>query len=173
MRRIRIVTFLLICVVCTAIIYAQSPLTIRLQPFLTNLALPTLIRNANDGTKRLFILQQKGLIRVVQPGETTPTDFMNITSKVSQNGGEQGLLGIAFHPQFATNHFFFVDYTATNGNTVIARYTAINNNTAGDPNSERILLNIPDPFSKHNGGMLNFGPDGNLYVGYGDGRFPK
>jgi glucose/arabinose dehydrogenase len=169
MRRIRIVTFLLICVVCTAIIYGQSPLTIRLQPFLTNLASPTLIRNANDGSKRLFVLQQKGIIKVVQPGGNTTTDFMNITSKVSQNGGEQGLLGIAFHPQFATNHFFFVDYTATNGNTILARYTANANNTAGDPNSERILLNIPDPFSNHNGGMLNFGPDGNLYVGYGDG----
>src|ERR1700754_4645755 len=103
MRRISIVTFLLICVVCTAMIYGQSPLTIRLQPFLGNLALPTLIRNANDGTKRLFILQQKGIIKVVQPGDNTYTDFMNITSKVNQNGGEQGLLGIAFHPHFATN----------------------------------------------------------------------
>jgi glucose/arabinose dehydrogenase len=169
MRRISLITFLLLSVVCTGIIYGQSPLTIRLQPFLTNLALPTLIKPANDGTKRLFILQQKGIIKVVQPGENTYTDFMNITSKVNQNGGEQGLLGIAFHPQFATNHFFFVDYTATNGSTVIARYTANNDNTLGDPNSERILLTIPDPFSNHNGGMLNFGPDGNLYVGLGDG----
>ena len=169
MRRISLVTFLLLSVIFTAVIYGQSPLTIRLQPYLSGLALPTLIRNASDGSKRMFILQQKGIVKVVAPGSTTPVNFMDITSKVNQNGGEQGLLGIVFHPQFTTNHYFFVDYTATNGNTIIARYTAINGNTQGDPASERILLSIPDPFSNHNGGMLNFGPDGFLYDGLGDG----
>jgi glucose/arabinose dehydrogenase len=168
MRRISL--GLLLSFIFTAFVSGQSPLTMRLQPFLSNLALPTLIRNANDGTKRLFILQQRGIIKVVQPGETATTNFMDITSKVNQSGNEQGLLGIAFHPQFATNHYFFLDYTRlSDGATIIARYTAINNNSQGDPASERILLAIPDPFSNHNGGMLDFGPDGFLYAGLGDG----
>jgi glucose/arabinose dehydrogenase len=161
--------FVLSMFVFTAFVYGQG-VTIRLQPYLTGLASPTLIRNANDGTKRMFVLQQKGIVKVVLPGETTYTNFMDITSKVSQNGGEQGLLGIAFHPQFTTNHYFFVDYTrASDGATIISRFTATNNNTTGDPASERVLLAIADPFSNHNGGMLNFGPDGYLYDGLGDG----
>lgn len=169
MRRISF-GFLLLSFVFTAFGYGQSPLTIRLQPFLSNLALPLLVRHAGDGTKRLFVVQQRGIIKVVQPGETTYTDFMNISSKVSPSGSEQGLLGLAFHPQFATNHFFFVNYTRVgDGATVVARYTATNNNTIGDPLSERIILTIAQPFSNHNGGMIEFGPDGNLYIGMGDG----
>ncbi len=147
-----------------------SPLTIRMQPFLSGLAQPILIRNAKDGTKRLFVVQQRGIIKVVQPGAFVSTDFMNIASKVSSTGSERGLLGMAFHPQFSTNSYFFVNYTRqSDGATVVARYTAINGNTLGDPNSEVILLTIPQPFSNHNGGMIEFGPDGNLYIGTGDG----
>jgi glucose/arabinose dehydrogenase len=154
-------------------IYGQgvpSPLTIRLQPFLTGLAQPILIRSAKDGTKRLFVVQQRGIIRVVQPGSNTATDFMNISSRVSSTGSERGLLGLAFHPQFASNGYFFVNYTRqSDGATIIARYTAINNNTIGDPNSEAIILTVSQPFSNHNGGMIEFGPDGHLYIGMGDG----
>lgn len=147
-----------------------APFTIRLQPFLSGLAQPVLIRGANDGTKRLFIVQQRGIIRVVQPGSNTATEFMNISSRVSSTGSERGLLGLAFHPQFALNSYFFVNYTRqSDGATVIARYTAINNNTQGDPNSEVIIMTIPQPFSNHNGGMIDFGPDGHLYIGMGDG----
>jgi len=149
-----------------------APLTVRLQPFLSGLSSPVLIRSANDGTGRLFVLQQGGIIRVVQPGANTATDFMNITTRVL-SGGERGLLGLTFHPNFATNSYFFVNYTRqTDGATVVSRFTAINNNTAGDPNSERILLTIPQPFSNHNGGMIDFRTDNgvhNLYVGMGDG----
>jgi glucose/arabinose dehydrogenase len=145
-------------------------LTIRLQPFLTGLAQPILIRSAKDGTKRLFVVQQRGIIRVVQPGSNTATDFMNISSRVSSTGSERGLLGLAFHPQFASNGYFFVNYTRqSDGATIIARYTAINNNTIGDPNSEAIILTVSQPFSNHNGGMIEFGPDGHLYIGMGDG----
>jgi glucose/arabinose dehydrogenase len=145
------------------------PLTVRLQPFLSGLGSPIYLTNAKDGTKRLFIVQQGGVIKVVQPGTNTPTDFINISSKIV-SGGERGLLGLAFHPQFATNGYFFVNYTRFgDGATVIARYKATNNNTIGDPNSERILLVIPQPFANHNGGMIEFGPDGNLYIGMGDG----
>lgn len=149
-----------------------APPTIRLQPFLSGLSSPVLITSAKDGTRRLFVLQQGGIIKVVQPGSNTATDFMNITPKVL-SGGERGLLGLAFHPNFASNGYFFVNYTRqTDGATIVARYSAINNNTQGDPNSERVLLTIPQPFSNHNGGMIAFRTDGgvhNLYIGMGDG----
>lgn len=162
----------LLAALVPAAVFGQGglPLTIRVQPFLTGLAQPVLIRSANDGTKRLFVVQQRGIIRVVQPGSNVPTDFMNIAARVSASGSERGLLGLAFHPQFASNSYFFVNYTrSTDGATIVSRFTAINGNTAGDPNSEVILLSIPQPFSNHNGGMIEFGPDGNLYVGMGDG----
>lgn len=162
-----------IVLITTLGILAQNnpaPLTIRLQPFLSGLSLPVYITSAKDGTKRLFVLQQRGLIRVVQPGSNTATTFMDMTAKVSSSGNERGLLGIAFHPQFATNSFFFVNYTRqSDGATIIARYKAINGNTQGDINSEVILMTIAQPFSNHNGGMIDFGPDGNLYIGMGDG----
>ena len=170
MRDLRLVTFLAIIILFSiSAISAASPLTIRLQPFLSNLSSPLYLTNAKDGTKRLFIVQQGGTIKVVQPGSNAPTDFLNISSKIVA-GGEQGLLGLAFHPQFAANGYFFVNYTRFgDGATVIARYKAINNNLVGDPNSERILLTVPQPFSNHNGGMIEFGPDNNLYIGTGDG----
>ncbi|MBK7934856.1 MAG: PQQ-dependent sugar dehydrogenase [Pyrinomonadaceae bacterium] len=149
---------------------SASPLTIRLQPFLSGLSSPVHITSSKDGTKRLFVIQQRGLVRVVQPGSNTATTFMDITSKVSSSGSERGLLGIAFHPQFATNSFFFVNYTRqSDGATIVARYKAINGNTQGDVASEVILMTIAQPFSNHNGGMIAFGPDGNLYIGMGDG----
>ncbi len=145
----------------------------RLQPFVANLSSPLLATNAKDGTKRLFIVQQGGIIKVVQPGSSAATDFMNISSKIVA-GGERGLLGLAFHPQFATNGYFFVNYTrAGDGATVIARYKTIDaTNALGDPNSERIVLTIAQPFSNHNGGMIEFRSDNginNLYIGMGDG----
>ncbi len=151
-----------------------APLTIRLQPFLTGLSRPVLVRGAGDGSRRLFIVQQGGIIRVVQPGSTAPTDFINLASKIAvplSGGDERGLLGLTFHPQFAANGKFYVDYTrAGDGATVIAEYkTAAGNANQGDPATERIILTIPQPFSNHNGGMIDFGPDGFLYIGMGDG----
>ncbi|MDQ3750561.1 MAG: PQQ-dependent sugar dehydrogenase, partial [Acidobacteriota bacterium] len=149
---------------------SQTPPTITLQPFVSGLSAPLLATNAKDGTRRLFIVQQGGIIKVVQPGSNTPTDFLNITSRIV-SGGEQGLLGLAFHPQFATNGYFFVNYTRIgDGATVIARYKTTNStNALGDPNSERIVLTIAQPFTNHNGGMIEFGPDNNFYIGMGDG----
>ena len=159
----------------TAMISAQtgSPLTVRFQPVVSGLTSPLLATNAKDGTKRLFIVQQGGIIKVVQPGSNVATNFINISSRLVA-GGEQGLLGLAFHPQFATNGYFFVNYTRTgDGATVIARYkTTSAANALGDPASERILLVIPQPFSNHNGGMIEFRNDNgvdNLYIGMGDG----
>ncbi|MFN0139568.1 MAG: PQQ-dependent sugar dehydrogenase [Pyrinomonadaceae bacterium] len=150
-----------------------APLTIRLQSYLTGLSLPVLVTSSKDGTGRLFVVQQRGLIRVVQPGSTTPADFINLTSKVSSSGNERGLLGLTFHPDFETNSYFFVNYTRlSDGATIVARYKAINSNTQGDINTEVILLTIPQPFSNHNGGMIDFRTDNgvhNLYIGMGDG----
>jgi glucose/arabinose dehydrogenase len=150
------------------------PFTIRLQTFLTGLTRPVLITHSKDGTRRLFILQQNGIIRVLQPGAAAPTDFINISSRVRvpvTTGDERGLLGLTFHPEFASNRKFYVNYTrVADGATVIAEYTTLANDpNQGDFNSERVLLTIPQDFSNHNGGMIEFGPDGFLYIGMGDG----
>ena len=156
-------------------IWAQgvpSPLTIRMQPFLSGLSLPLYITTAKDGTKRLFVVQQRGIIKVVQPGATTTTDFLNLASVVSQSGNERGLLGLAFHPQFTTNRKFYVYYTrASDGGLEIAEYlTMAGNPNQGDPTTARIILTIPHATnSNHNGGTILFGPDGFLYLGTGDG----
>jgi len=146
---------------------AQTP-QIALQPMLSGLASPVFITHAGDSTNRLFVVQQGGRILSYSPGAPATALFMDITGKVV-SGGEQGLLGLAFHPQFVANGRFFVDYTRPgDGATVIAEYQA-----TGDPTttaaSERVLLTIAQPFANHNGGMLAFGPDGYLYIGMGDG----
>ena len=141
---------------------AQS-VAIRLQPLINGLTLPDYVTNAHDGSNRLFILEQGGIISVMQPGSSSRTTFLDISSRVL-SGGEQGLLGLAFHPQFAVNGRFFVDYTRKpDGATVIAEYRN------GGGTAERVLLVIPQPYENHNGGMVEFGPDGLLYVGMGDG----
>ncbi|MEP7214132.1 MAG: PQQ-dependent sugar dehydrogenase [Acidobacteriota bacterium] len=151
-----------------------APYTPRLQTVFTGLTRPVMIRGANDSTNRRFILQQNGIIRVVLPGTSTPTDFMNIAAKITvpvTTGDERGLLGLAFHPQFASNGKFYVNYTRVNdGTTVVAEYKTLPGNpNQGDVASERILFSVPQPFTNHNGGNLNFGADGYLYIGMGDG----
>lgn len=147
-----------------------SAVSIQLQPILTTgLTSPVFAGNAHDNSNRLFIVEQGGRIKVLQPGSSSPTIFLDISTKLV-SGGEQGLLGLAFHPQFSSNHRFFVDYTRQpDGATVIAEYHA----SAGNPNvadtAETVLLTIPQPFANHNGGMLAFGFDGFLYIGMGDG----
>ena len=147
----------------------QSSSPITLEPFLSGLDQPVFIGNAHDGSNRLFIVEQPGRVRVLQPGQTQPTLFLNITSRVICCG-EQGLLGLAFHPQFASNRRFFVNYTrAGDGATIIAEYAVSQNDPNVADTAERVILTIAQPFANHNGGMLAFGPDGYLYVGMGDG----
>ena len=142
---------------------------IELTPVASGLSSPTFIANAGDGSNRLFIVEQAGTIRVLQPGSSTPTLFLDIHTKVVA-GGEQGLLGLVFHPQFTTNGRFFVYYTrAGDGTLVIAEYRVSTNPNVADP-TETVLLTIPHPINtNHNGGMLAFGPDHYLYIGVGDG----
>ncbi|KXH81273.1 PQQ-dependent sugar dehydrogenase [Chryseobacterium kwangjuense] len=142
--------------------------SINLVEFASGFTSPVEITNAND--TRLFVVQQNGIIKIVQPnGTTNSADFMNISSKVLF-GGERGLLGLAFHPQYSTNGYFFVYYNNTAGNIIVARYSVSSTNPdVADPASEKILLNIPKPFDNHNGGSIHFAPDGNLWIVTGDG----
>lgn len=166
-RTLSFVLFLIFA--STSAVVAQTPQFRLQQDFITGLSSPVLLTNAKDGTRRMFIVERGGVIRVVQPGSNTPTVFMNITTRVL-SGGERGLLGLTFHPDFETNGYFFVNYTRIgDGATVVSRFSAINNNTVGDANTERIVITISQPFSNHNGGMIEFGPDGYLYIGMGDG----
>jgi glucose/arabinose dehydrogenase len=144
--------------------------TILLEPVVSGLASPLYVTSSRDGTNRLFIVEKGGRIKVLQPGSTTPTVFLDITSKILSSGFEQGLLGLAFHPQYSLNRRFFVNYTRqTDGATVIAEYQT----SIGDPNvavpTETVILTYAQPFANHNGGMLAFGPDGYLYIASGDG----
>jgi glucose/arabinose dehydrogenase len=146
-----------------------TPAAIVLEQVVAGLLSPVYVTGARDGTNRLFIVEQPGRIMVLQPGATTPATFLTISAKVSF-GGERGLLGLAFHPQFRTNRRFFVNYTrAGDGATVIAEYRASAANPDVADTAETVLLVIPQPFANHNGGMIEFGPDGFLYIGMGDG----
>jgi len=154
--------------------FAQNPgsvpLRIALEPVVTTgLSSPLYVTNAHDGSGRLFIVEQAGRIRVLQPGSTAPAVFLDIRSKILA-GGERGLLGLAFHPRFPSDRRFFVNYTRTgDGATVVSEYRV----SASDPNVadpvEAIILVIPQPYANHNGGMIEFGPDRLLYIGMGDG----
>ncbi len=140
---------------------------LALQQVAKGLTFP-LYLTAPAGDERLFIVEKGGRIRIVEDGALLPTPFLDISSLVS-GGSEQGLLGLAFHPDYATDGRFFVDYTDTNGDTRIAQYHVGTDANVADPSSARILLTVEQPYSNHNGGQLAFGPDGYLYVSMGDG----
>ncbi len=143
---------------------------IELEPIVTTgLSSPVLVTSARDGSNRLFIVEQTGRIKVLQPNSNTPTVFLNVVNKIV-SGGERGLLGLTFHPNFSNNRRFFINYTRQgDGATVIAEYRAsLANPNLADIN-EVVLLTIAQPFANHNGGMVEFGPDGFLYIGMGDG----
>ena len=118
------------------------------------------------GDSRLFIVEQPGRIRIVQNGQLLPTPFLDIISRVG-SGGERGMLSLAFHPQYSTNGFLYVYFTATNGEIRIERFTATGN--TANPSTSKLILSVPHPRGNHNGGLALFGPDGMLYLGLGDG----
>jgi glucose/arabinose dehydrogenase len=131
---------------------------------------PTGLVSAGDGSRRIFVLEQPGVIRVIRQGTVETEAFLDLSGEVVV-GGEQGLLGLAFHPDFAANGRLFVNYTDLAGDTIVAEYLAPDGERA-DPASARQLLFIDQPHEYHNGGGLAFGPDGYLYVGVGDGGWP-
>jgi glucose/arabinose dehydrogenase len=148
--------------------FAQPVL--NFQPVITSgLNSPVDIANAGDGTKRVFIVERSGTVKVFDSNLTFIKNFLTVTG--ISCCGEEGLLSIAFHPNYAVNRYFFVYYTNASGGVDIARYqTAPTDSNTADTTSKVVLLSIPKPvfYVNHNGGDLNFGPDGNLYFGLGD-----
>jgi glucose/arabinose dehydrogenase len=134
---------------------------------------PVDLQHSNDQTHRLFVVEQAGAIYVFPNNPTTANKklFLDIKSKVDDGGNEEGLLGLAFHPNYKSNGYFYVNYTASSPNrTVISRFTvSAANADQADVNSEQVLLTYSQPYSNHNGGQISFGSDGFLYIAVGDG----
>lgn len=144
-----------------------DPRAFTWQTVASGLERPTDLAGAGDG--RLFVLEQPGRVRLIIDGSVQADPFLDITDRVGSQGNEQGLLGIALHPRFTENGFFYLDYTNRAGTTVVSRFQTLADGTRADPASEKILLTIEQPYANHNGGSLAFGPDGMLYIGTGDG----
>ena len=149
---------------------ASTSDSLRLVPVVTSgLSNPVYLTAPPGDTARLFVVEQSGQIRIVQHGQLLPTPFLDIHGRLV-SGGEQGLLSVAFHPNYAGNGFFYVNYTDLNGDTRVERYTvsAADSNLA-DTASHKLILFVAQPYTNHNGGLVMFGPDGMLYIGMGDG----
>jgi glucose/arabinose dehydrogenase len=144
---------------------------LSLVPIAGGFSHPVHITNAGDGSGRMFIVEQGGLIKIIKNGSSLPTPFLDVSSLLISSTGEQGLLSVAFPPGYADKKYFYIDYTGTEGigDTVIARYHATADPDIADPASAQTLLVVVQPFTNHNGGQLAFGPDGYLYIGMGDG----
>jgi glucose/arabinose dehydrogenase len=178
-RKLMLVVVLMVMVVSVAS-GQDTPVTTRdsapdaskykLVEVINGLKSPVLATGANDGSERLFIVQQGGIILVMVNGQMQSTPFLDVSNLVSTDASERGLLGLAFHPKFAENGTFFIDYTDVNGDTVVAKYrVSADNPNVADPNSDQIILQVLQPYANHNGGNVIFGPDGYLYIGLGDG----
>ena len=139
-----------------------------LEPVATGLQDPLGVVHSGDSTGRLFVVLQAGQIVILADGTVRDTPFLDIRPRVL-SGGEQGLLGLAFHPQYAANGLFYVNYTDLRRRTVVSRFQVSSDANIADAESERIMLTIEQPFSNHNGGDIHFGPDGFLYIATGDG----
>lgn len=144
--------------------------TIAWREVVNGLSAPVLVTHAADGSGRLFIVEQAGRIRIWSEGQLFPEPYLDISDRVGNQGSEQGLLGLAFHPRYAENGYFYVNYTDHTGNTVIARFqVSPDQPDVALADSELQLLYLPQPYPNHNGGGVVFGPDGYLYLGLGDG----
>lgn len=142
---------------------------LRLRQVATGLASPIGVTGAGDGSRTLYVIEQGGRIRTFRKGSLADAAFLDIDDR-TEGGGEQGLLGLAFHPDYEKNRRLFVNYTDLNGDTVIAEYRRSRRDPARAlRGSERVILRVDQPFSNHNGGGLAFGPDGMLYIALGDG----
>ena len=142
-------------------------LDLALEPVAAGFAFP-LYLTAPAGDTRLFVVEKGGLVRIVKDGAILGAPFLDVSALVS-NGGEQGLLGLAFDPQYASNGRFFVSYTNRAGDNVLASYQVSSDADRADAASAAIRLTVEQPYDNHNGGHIAFGPDGYLYMGIGDG----
>lgn len=148
--------------------FFASSQEVEIEFFKGNFSDPLNLQHANDD--RLFVVEQGGRIKIIQAdGSVNSVPFLDISGQVS-NGGEQGLLGLAFHPDYATNGYFYINYTKTNGDTQVSRFSVDPTNPdLADENSELPIIGYTQPFSNHNGGCIAFSPDGYLYIASGDG----
>jgi glucose/arabinose dehydrogenase len=142
-----------------------GPLRLKLRRIASGLESPLDVASAPGEPNRLYVVEQAGRIVTIADGKVSQRPFLDITSDVV-SGGEQGLLSVAFHPDYADNHLFYVDYTDVNGDTRVLEFEA---RDGAQPVRKRQLLFVDQPYANHNGGQLAFGPDGRLYVGMGDG----
>lgn len=164
------ITTLCSTLVTTAMAIAQNPVTINLEPFATGLSSPVDITHCGDD--RLFVVEQAGKVKIVSAdGLVSARPFLDIEDRVNDNGGEQGMLGLAFDPHYATNGRFYVYYIFGDGNGTsrVSRFTVSADPDSADVESEEILYTVSQPATNHNGGDMDFGPDGYLYIGFGDG----
>ena len=152
---------------CNEKINAPLPGDLAITEVVTGLRSPVHL-TAPPGDTRLFVVEQAGIIRIIDNGQIRTPAFLDIRSLVG-SGGERGLLSMAFHPDYASNGEFFVNYTDTNGDTRVARYLVSSDPDVADAGSAEIILTVAQPFSNHNGGHVLFGPDGLLYIAMGDG----
>jgi uncharacterized protein (TIGR03437 family) len=149
-------------------LFGADPPAINLQRVASGFEMPLDIRFPPDRSGRMFVVEQRGRIRIVKNGALVGRPFLDWRSKVSCCG-ERGLLGLAFSPSFGEDRTFYINYTDSQGNTVVSRMRLAPNPDEGDASSEEIILRVAQPYANHNGGNLVFGPDGYLYVGLGDG----
>ena len=145
-----------------------SGTAIKSQLFASGLSKPLYVTAPAGDVGRVFVVEKTGGIRIVKWGTLLATPFLTLSTKIT-NGSEQGLLSVAFHPNYASNGKFYVDYTDKSGNTVVSSFHVSGNPDVADATSESIILQVLQPFANHNGGLVKFGPDGYLYVGLGDG----
>ncbi len=161
-------TYALILALCCGIAAAAQP-TLGFTSFITGLTAPVDIVNAHDGSNRLFIVQQNGVIRLRKTTGMVTRPFLNMSSVITYSG-EQGLLSLAFHPKYAANRYLFVYYNNAAGDVELAQYrTSATDPDSVDVASRKVMLTITKPYTNHNGCKLNFGPDSLLYFGTGDG----
>lgn len=142
---------------------------IAVRQILSGLDDPVFVTHAGDGSQRLFIVEKPGIIRIMADGKLLPRPFLDISNRVRSSGSEQGLLGLAFPPNFSDTGYFFVNYTGRDDGTVVARFQVSADPNLADASSQFTVLQIAQPAANHNGGMLAFGPDGHLWIGMGDG----
>lgn len=143
---------------------------IELVPVATGLQSPLFVTHAGDGSGQLFVVEQGGTVRVIDGATLEARPFLDLRERLWTKGNEQGLLGLAFHPDHRSNGRLFANYNRReDGATVVAEYTRQGRSMQVSADTERVLMVVPQPYLNHNGGMLAFGPDGFLYIGRGDG----
>jgi glucose/arabinose dehydrogenase len=158
----------LVAPAATSAAVVPSRIHLGLVEVATGLSSPLLVTHAGDGSQRMFVVEQTGKVRIIKDGSLVASPFIDLSRSVSR-GGEQGLLGMAFHPGYESNGKVYLSYTDLNGTSVIREYRVSSNPDRLNGSSGRTLLRVKQPYANHNGGHIAFGPDGLLYVGLGDG----